>query len=115
MLFLATPHRGSDLVGTLNKIFTVSIVSHNPKSHISEFQGGPRAVEVLNEQFRHIAPKLEIFSFYETLQTSIGPRKLVRILQSIFFASIFNTPIYGGRERLCYSGLSGRDFEPLER
>jgi hypothetical protein len=115
MLFLATPHRGSDLVGTLKRILTVSIVSRNSKSYISEFKGGPRVVEVHNELFRHIAPKLKIFSFYETLRTSIGPNKLVRIFHLILVAIIINTPIDGGRERFCDPGLSGRDFEALER
>ena len=30
------------------------------------------ALQKLNDQFRHIAPKLDIVSFYETRPTSIG-------------------------------------------
>lgn len=34
-------------------------------------------IEALNEQFRHFAPRLDVLSFYETLPTAIGPKKMV--------------------------------------
>jgi hypothetical protein len=78
ILFLATPHRGSNLAEILNRILTVSIFNHSPKLYISELGNGSQTVAALNEQFRHLAPNLDILSFYETLQTSIGPKKMVR-------------------------------------
>lgn len=77
ILFLATPHRGSNLADILNKILTVSLFNHSPKLYISELSAGSQTVAALNEQFRHIAPNLDILSFYETLQTSFGPKKMV--------------------------------------
>ncbi|KAJ5657796.1 uncharacterized protein N7484_001445 [Penicillium longicatenatum] len=77
ILFLATPHRGSNLADILNKILTVSVFNHSPKLYISELSVGSQTVAALNEQFRHIAPNLDILSFYETLQTSIGPKKMM--------------------------------------
>ena len=75
VMFLATPHRGTNLANILNKILTVSFQS--PKSFIGELNKSSPALEELNEQFRHVAPKLSIISFYETLATPIGFKNLI--------------------------------------
>ncbi|KAJ4405278.1 hypothetical protein N0V82_010350 [Gnomoniopsis sp. IMI 355080] len=49
----------------------------SPKSFISDLNKSSSAIEELNEQFRHHAAKLSIWSFYETLTTSIGPKKML--------------------------------------
>ncbi|TRX93965.1 hypothetical protein FHL15_005043 [Xylaria flabelliformis] len=73
VLFLATPHRGTDLAETLNKILTGSIFGHSPKDYVMELARKSPTIDELNESFRHHASKLRIFSFYETLSTAIGP------------------------------------------
>ncbi|KAL3434765.1 hypothetical protein BDV09DRAFT_168924 [Aspergillus tetrazonus] len=70
IIFLATPHRGADSAATLNNLLRASFLSS--KSFIAELQRGSPALEDINEQFRHIAPKLLIASFYESLATKIG-------------------------------------------
>ncbi|KAI0132551.1 WD40-repeat-containing domain protein [Xylariales sp. AK1849] len=72
VLFLATPHRGTDLAETLNKILSSSIFGHSSKDYIHELARSSPTIDELNESFRHHAGKLRIFSFYETLRTSIG-------------------------------------------
>ena len=74
-MFLATPHRGTNLAELLNRILSVSFQS--PKNFIVDLNKSSPALEELNEQFRHIAPKLSIVSFYETLYTTVGLKKLV--------------------------------------
>jgi hypothetical protein len=74
-MFLATPHRGTNLAELLNRILSVSFQS--PKNFIFDLNKSSPALEELNEQFRHIAPKLSIVSFYETLYTTVGLKKLV--------------------------------------
>ena len=71
MVFLATPHRGSNLAEVLSRLLTVFI--QPSREFISDLNKGSHTLEELNEQFRHVAPKLSIWSFYETLATSIGP------------------------------------------
>jgi hypothetical protein len=89
MLCSASPWRADDVflsrpvdLGNENttsaRILTVSIFKHSPKLYISELGNGSQTVAALNEQFRHLAPNLDILSFYETLQNSIGPKKMVR-------------------------------------
>ncbi|RYP57056.1 hypothetical protein DL769_009726 [Monosporascus sp. CRB-8-3] len=68
VLFLATPHRGTDLAETLNKILTSSVFGHSPKDYVSELASRSPTIDELNESFRYHASKLQIFSFYETLR-----------------------------------------------
>jgi hypothetical protein len=69
--FLATPHRGTNLAETLNRILQSTIIS-NSKQYISDLAKNSFTLQKLNEQFRHIAPRLDIVSFYETQPSSIG-------------------------------------------
>ena len=71
VIFLATPHQGADLSEFLNKLLSVSF-RHSPKQYVSELSKNGPFLKSVNEQFRHIATRLRIFSFYETLQTSVG-------------------------------------------
>ncbi|KAK1764264.1 hypothetical protein QBC33DRAFT_595577 [Phialemonium atrogriseum] len=73
VLFLATPHRGTDLADTLNKVLAGSVFGHSPKGYVSDLAKGSPTIDELNEAFRHVASKLQIFSFYERLKTSVGP------------------------------------------
>lgn len=75
IIFLATPHRGSNLAETLNRVLSESFQS--PKSFISDLNKSSPAIEDLNEQFYHHASKISLWSFYKTLATSIGPKKLM--------------------------------------
>jgi hypothetical protein len=76
IVFLSTPHRGTNLAKTLNRILQVSFVS-NAVPFIAELTTGSQTLQKLNEQFRHVAPKLEIVSFYETRPTTIFKAKVV--------------------------------------
>ena len=75
MVFLATPHRGSNLAEVLGRLLTVFF--QPSREFISDLNKGSHALEELNEQFRHVAPKLSIWSFYETLVTPVGPANIM--------------------------------------
>ncbi|KAI4108869.1 MAG: hypothetical protein LQ339_001987 [Xanthoria mediterranea] len=77
MLFLSTPHRGTNLAELLNRILAVSVFNHSPKQYIADLKQNSPAIQDINEQFRNIAPRLNVFSFYETQQTAVGPRKMM--------------------------------------
>ena len=78
--FLATPHRGTNLAELLDRILR-STFATNSKQYISELAKNSFTLQKLNEQFRHIAPRLDIVSFYETQSTSIG-LKSARVVSS---------------------------------
>ena len=68
IIFLSTPHRGTNLAESLNRILQVSFVT-SPMQFIAELAAGSQTLQKLNEQFRHVAPRLQIVSFYETRPT----------------------------------------------
>ncbi|KAH7312661.1 hypothetical protein B0I35DRAFT_60212 [Stachybotrys elegans] len=80
VVFLSTPHRGTHLAETLNRILQVSF-SSSPKQFIKELVEGSQTVERLNEQFRHVAPRLSIVSLYETRPTPIFKKTELMILE----------------------------------
>ncbi|EAQ90394.1 hypothetical protein CHGG_02329 [Chaetomium globosum CBS 148.51] len=77
VLFLATPHRGTDLAETLNKLLSTSVFGHSPKEYVTQLARKSPTIDELNDSFRHHASKLQIFSFYETLATTTGPVSLM--------------------------------------
>ncbi|KAI1801646.1 hypothetical protein F4811DRAFT_450319 [Daldinia bambusicola] len=76
IIFLATPHRGTYLAETLNRILQTTIVT-NPKPYISDLVNNSFTLQRLNEQFRHIASRLDIVSFYETQPTSFVFKRII--------------------------------------
>ena len=83
--FLSTPHRGTNLAEILDRILR-STFFNNSKPYISELAKNSFTLQKLNEQFRHIAPRLDIVSFYETQATAIGlksSRVVSRIRQQV--------------------------------
>lgn len=71
VVFLSTPHRGSDLAPYLNRVLSASFGS-TPKQYVAELTKSSSFLHTVNEQFRHVANELQIFSFFETLRSSIG-------------------------------------------
>jgi pimeloyl-ACP methyl ester carboxylesterase len=98
VLFLSTPHRGTDLATVLNRILTVSIFMQSPKQYITELQKSSPTIENLNEGFANHAAELQIFSFYETLETPVGPVKNMLILDTasstLGYAGEVKTPLH---------------------
>ncbi|KAL1988851.1 hypothetical protein VTN96DRAFT_7735 [Rasamsonia emersonii] len=75
IVFLATPHRGTDLATILNRVLMATFQS--PKSFIDDLKRSSPILEEVNDQFRHVAPRLSIVSFYETLATRVGLTNLM--------------------------------------
>ncbi|KFY38625.1 hypothetical protein V494_04289 [Pseudogymnoascus sp. VKM F-4513 (FW-928)] len=76
ILFLATPHRGSNLAELLNKILQISFM-HTPKQYITDLNRNSAALESINDEFRHVSHTLKIVSFYETLETKVRATKMM--------------------------------------
>ncbi|KAK4235181.1 hypothetical protein C8A03DRAFT_46637 [Achaetomium macrosporum] len=66
IFFLATPHRGSDMASTLQSILAVSF---NKKPYVADLTPNSASLTAINDVFRHFAPDLRLWSFYETLPT----------------------------------------------
>ncbi|KAI1391444.1 uncharacterized protein F4822DRAFT_427295 [Hypoxylon trugodes] len=76
IVFLSTPHRGTHLAETLNRILQSTMIISS-KNYISELVKNSLTLQRLNEQFRHVAPRLDIVSFYETRATSIMVKSIM--------------------------------------
>ncbi|KAK3315934.1 hypothetical protein B0H66DRAFT_604240 [Apodospora peruviana] len=77
MIFLATPHRGSQYAKTLNNILSAAPIQAPPKSYISALERQSAVIQDINEVFGHQCDDLSLVSFYETLPVKIGFTKLV--------------------------------------
>lgn len=102
MIFLSTPHRGTNLAETLNRV--VAATMQASKSFISDLNKSSVALEELNEQFRHLAPSLSIWSFYETMATTIGPRKLMILEKDssiLGYPAEISRPLQADHQSMC--------------
>jgi pimeloyl-ACP methyl ester carboxylesterase len=64
MFFLGTPHRGSNLAAILRNIL---MVTWSAKPFVADLTPNSSTLTEINDAFRHVAPGLHLWSFYETL------------------------------------------------
>ncbi|RKK89759.1 hypothetical protein BFJ68_g16634 [Fusarium oxysporum] len=76
MLFLGTPHRGSNLAQTLNSMLHAT-ATLSPRSYISNLSQQNELLSMLNDSFRHYASDVSLYSFYESRATEIYVRSEV--------------------------------------
>ncbi|KAH9906756.1 hypothetical protein F4778DRAFT_594863 [Xylariomycetidae sp. FL2044] len=108
IVFLATPHRGSDYAATLNNILTLSGVL-SPRQYITDLTSGSSSAELINDEFGRYATELPIFSFYETLRMNLGiSSSLVVEKQSAVLGPGFQ------RERAQYLNANHRDISKFD-
>jgi hypothetical protein len=79
ILFLSTPHRGSDLAAVLDRALKLLIPGRSSQDYVKALKKNSSALEDINEQFCDLAPRLEIVSFYEMFATVFGPHEKVAI------------------------------------
>ncbi|KIW73236.1 hypothetical protein PV04_01370 [Phialophora macrospora] len=75
IVFLSTPHRGSGLANTLGLI--LKLILQSRRQYITELAPDSSVIEDINEQFRHVAMKLSIITFHETLPTFVGLKSVM--------------------------------------
>jgi pimeloyl-ACP methyl ester carboxylesterase len=66
IFFLATPHRGSNLPAVLENMLRVA---WGRKRYVTDLAPNAAALAAINDDFRHVAPDLRLWSFFETLPT----------------------------------------------
>ena len=76
IVFLGTPHQGSNLAKILNTILAIS----SSKQYVADLAQASPMIEDINEQFRHFEAGFKIASFYELRYTTLGLKKFVRLL-----------------------------------
>jgi WD40 repeat protein len=69
MIFLATPHRGAPSAQRLGNVLQLSGGS---KSYVENLIPNSEAIHTINDQFRHVYQSVKLWSFFETVKTSLG-------------------------------------------
>lgn len=104
IVFLSTPHRGTQLAAVLNRVLSVCITTLSPKYYLAELNSHSQTLEDLNEEFRNAVGDLKIFSMYETQHTSIGLSK-VMVLQKdssiLGYPTEVSTPLDADHHDVC--------------
>lgn len=60
MYFLATPHRGSDVVKIVNYILQIA---YSSRAYIADLKRGSRAIQSINEEFCKYSAEIDLWSF----------------------------------------------------
>ncbi|KAI9705570.1 MAG: hypothetical protein M1836_006326 [Candelina mexicana] len=68
MFFLATPHRGADSAQLLQKLLSVT----SSKAYVEDLTPGSTSTQLINDEFRNAYQGVQLWSFFETVSTSIG-------------------------------------------
>ncbi|KAK6075257.1 hypothetical protein SCUP515_06034 [Seiridium cupressi] len=106
MVFLATPHTGSNLAAVLSKVFRMS---SGLKPYLDDLTKNSETVQSINAEFPSHSSGLSLYSFYETKPMSIGGFGKVTIVPKA--DAILNYPneqsalLYGDHR----GGLQGND------
>jgi triacylglycerol esterase/lipase EstA (alpha/beta hydrolase family) len=63
IVFLGTPHRGTDLAGLLNRLLTVAF---SRRVFVTELVANSDSIRAINDAFRHRSSALQLISFTES-------------------------------------------------
>jgi hypothetical protein len=78
LFFLATPQKGADSIQMLDNIRHAS-ASMNSVSGALDSQSETDSIQSINDDFRRCCGGIQLWSFYETLDTVLGNTKAVII------------------------------------
>lgn len=70
MYFLATPHRGAESAELLSTLLRASTSGNH--RFVNDLHRDSPAIQAINDDFRHVASYLRLYSYIESHQTSFG-------------------------------------------
>jgi hypothetical protein len=76
VIFLATPHRGTDMAQAFDRFSRWSKIIPR-RTFVVEMMPSSPVLKEINDKFRHDPSNLLIWSFYETQETNIGMSRLL--------------------------------------
>ncbi len=93
MYFLCTPYRGADSAQTLSRILASSFF-HSSKAYLDELAPNSSllqasdpdemirrfkltSIQIINDEFRHVSTDLQLWSFFEGVPTTSGPKSFI--------------------------------------
>ncbi|KAM7213351.1 hypothetical protein V8F06_011248 [Rhypophila decipiens] len=101
MFFLGTPHRGSDLAAVLENMLAVT---WGKKPFVGDLTPNSSVLAAINDSFRHYAPDLRLWSFYETLPVRGGMMNRIVVDQHSATLGYHNeeiAPMHADHRQVC--------------
>lgn len=108
IVFLATPHRGSQYAKILNNVLSAAPIGAPPKSYVADLDAHATALQDINEQFRVSCEALALVSFFETHKIGFGFKFLVS--QHHKTKTEYPLTVSDSGEGVRYTGISTRDL-----
>jgi WD40 repeat protein len=103
LMFLATPHRGASLASLLSNILRAAGV-FSVKPFLSDLEKNSPGLDMINDEFRHYADDVRLWSFYETLRLNIGVQSVLIVEKdsaSIGFKHERILPLHADHRTVC--------------
>ena len=96
IIFLGTPHRGSSQAKMLNSLVSLLGRGGSGRAYLKDLTVNSALLQMLNDDFRHLATRINLFSFWEQKKTRVGSFEQVSFreeshgysLQSLYISQI---------------------------
>ena len=101
MVFLGTPHRGSDMAKLLSRVLSVSF---SQKAFVKSLMVDSSELNSINDVFHKHASSLRLWSFYETLPTKvlgIGPIVVEPHSATLSYSGEEVAPLHADHRQVC--------------
>ena len=116
MFFLATPHRGSDSASLLNNLLSASGVL-SARQYVTDLSRNSLSLQIINDDFKGYANDVEIWSFYETVKTSLGLKSAIVVERDsavLGYGSERSQPLNADHRNVCkFESPEDSDFMTL--
>ncbi|KAI4608182.1 hypothetical protein J4E80_009190 [Alternaria sp. BMP 0032] len=76
IFFLGTPHKGSDSAKSAELLVALSPF-HGAKPYVKDLQPASVMIQTINNDFPRFSKNLQLYSFYETLETWAGTSQMI--------------------------------------
>jgi WD40 repeat protein/pimeloyl-ACP methyl ester carboxylesterase len=103
MFFLGTPHRGSDSASLLNNLLSASGVL-SARQYVTDLGRNSLSLQIINDEFKKYANDVEIWSFYESVKTSLGLKSAIIVERDsaiLGYESERSQPLNADHRNLC--------------
>ncbi|KAF8420168.1 Alpha/Beta hydrolase protein, partial [Terfezia claveryi] len=104
IIFLGTPHRGSSQAKMLNSLVSLLGRGGSGRAYLKDLTVNSALLQMLNDDFRHLATRINLFSFWEQKKTRIGSfeQMIVEQYSAILgYAEEGSAPLFADHHLIC--------------
>ncbi|KAK4169568.1 hypothetical protein QBC43DRAFT_354843 [Cladorrhinum sp. PSN259] len=104
IVFLATPHRGSQYAKMLNRVLSASPISPLLKAYVAALEQESPVIQDINKAFSQQCENLELVSFYETMPVKFGVKSVMIVEKEsavLGYSNEWSAPMKGNHNTIC--------------